>query len=156
MKTMSLGLFGTILCLAIGAFAQVYTTDSRQNDPCAKTCSLHADCGTGAYCNGGFCQYKPLFCQNELWAIDSNLTPTSCGQYKCNEEVGTCRTESLSSEDCTSGYVFDGVSACVPSVKCNEEDPDCQDLIARWSLEREIYEKSLPEPKLPPYTCPRE
>jgi len=122
-------------------------------DTCQKSCSIDADCGQGGFCNSGSCQHQPTYCSNERWSVNERGEIWNCNAYRCNDNNGLCFRSSVSNDNCTSGYVFDGKSSCIPSVSCAAGDPSCQDLYARWVKARHDFEAQTPAPQPTLFSC---
>jgi len=122
-------------------------------DSCSKTCVISSECGVGGLCEQGLCQYQKSFCFNERWAANDRGEASNCDAYRCDSEKGLCLRKAQSTQDCLTGYVFDGVSLCLRSVSCNSVDSHCQDLLDRWKKARDEFEQNTPEPRLTPWSC---
>lgn len=122
-------------------------------DSCSKACVISTECGTGGLCVENQCKYKKSFCFNERWAANERGETSNCDAYRCSPDSGQCLRNAESSDDCLPGYVFNGTSACVPSVACNSPSADCQDLWDRWKKTRDEYESTTPQPVMQPWTC---
>jgi hypothetical protein len=142
-----------IFVTALMMFWGLFVWAQAQQDPCAKSCVVAAECGTGGACHKGICEYQPRFCANERWSANSRGETSNCDAYTCSNETGMCLRKAQSSNDCLVGYVFDGTSLCVPSVQCNPAEPNCLNLMERWKKARTDYEAITPEPRLSPLTC---
>jgi len=122
-------------------------------DLCLKQCLVSAECGIGGVCDQGTCRHQAHYCGNERWSVNERGESSNCDAYRCSTETGLCLREAKSPVDCLNGYVFDGVKSCIPSINCNPQDPDCQDLYHRWVKARAEYETTTPQPTPTPLTC---
>jgi hypothetical protein len=122
-------------------------------DSCQKSCTIDADCGIGGTCNTGLCEHKTTYCLNDRWAVNERGETWNCDAYRCNSTNGLCFRQATANENCTSGYVFDGKTSCVPSVHCAANDPSCQDIYQRWLKARHDYEAQTPQPTPAPFSC---
>lgn len=130
-----------------------FVTADNPVDSCQKSCSIDADCGQGGFCNAGHCERKNTYCSNDRWSVNSRGETWNCNAYRCNETNGLCFRAATSNGNCTTGYVFDGKSSCIPSVSCAANDPSCQDLYARWLKARHDYENQTLAPQPSPFSC---
>ena len=147
----SLELLFVCLFIYFPLFAE--TSPSEVIDNCAKSCVINADCGVGGVCETGVCRSQSRYCSNERWATNGRGETSNCDAYRCRETTGTCLRAAANGDDCTNGYVFDGKNSCVSSVNCDSQDPSCRDLIERWQVARNQYEKMTPEPTPAPLSC---
>jgi len=126
---------------------------STAQDLCAKACVIHAECGIGGECAQGTCRYQSSYCGNERWAVNARGETSNCEAYRCSPATGLCLRQAESTLDCLTGYVFDGLKSCVPSIQCNLTEPHCQDFNERWKKARAEYEATTPEPQQTPLSC---
>lgn len=141
------GFFCAALFLSLSSIA------SPPADSCQKNCVVNADCGASGFCDSQLCFPQRTYCHNERWAANDRLEAQDCGTLRCDTSSGSCLRMATQSLDCTVGYVFDGNGACIRSVQCSEEDPECARLLGQWRQARAEYEARTPAPNPSPLTC---
>lgn len=122
-------------------------------DSCRKTCLVNADCGQAGFCDSQQCFPLMNYCHNERWSANDRLESQDCGALRCDHNSGRCLRMATQSLDCTAGFVFDEKGACIRSVQCSEEDPECARLMGQWRQARAEYESRTPAPNPNPLTC---
>jgi len=95
---------------------------------CGTTCTGDTQCAAGFKCAGGLCAPPASnTCSNDLAStVDASGAATSCGAYRCEKEVGTCRKICTASEECAAGFVCNAsTKACDPAAAPVEDDGGC-------------------------------
>jgi len=95
---------------------------------CATSCGVDDDCADGFGCTGGTCKPATARCTADaLSSRSKDGAETSCVAYRCDRDVGTCRTSCSETGHCAPGFYCDvAAQTCIaPQTAIEEDDSGC-------------------------------
>jgi len=78
---------------------------------CDLTCRSNDDCARPSLCVEGKCSQSTPSCADETHASSSE-GPVGCGNYRCDPQMGTCRTRCETVDECAPGLICDFTNQC--------------------------------------------